>query len=454
MVTGLNFRVIMKYSALSLLLGLCVTTATPSFAVSKYGPTAEKETLWSIASRLRPSKDTSVQQVMLALYRENPKAFVGHNINALKKGVYLRIPNFSQMRKTSKHSAVLATQRQNRVWSGKASTKQKQTTRTKVARSSKRTSQLKQRLQRLETSLNKAHKRNRKLEAELKKTKAIQVASTAPVSLASLQNQKALEHQKQFNIEIAKKVQTLTAELDVLKSVIAEKDEHIRNLKTSLKLASETIKRQHKENERIYAALQKAQSTQVASAEQAPSTTQTDAITKPQLKLTPLQVTPAEVTVDKSKTEDAQLWANKAQKEQTTNNNLVEQQSTNQGSLTLAAVDEKTMQASNGVKPINQAPVLTTPAVAENTNGEAISFKPTATTAESEKGLFGLPEPSKSTIAIAAIALLGALGWLIFSVFGRKKNTSKNEIYAAEAKRRNHINLEAMGKKEPSVEGA
>jgi pilus assembly protein FimV len=49
------------------------------------------DTLWSIASRARPSGVT-VQQMMVALQRENPDAFIRGNMNLLRAGAILRIP--------------------------------------------------------------------------------------------------------------------------------------------------------------------------------------------------------------------------------------------------------------------------------------------------------------------------------------------------------------------------
>ena len=49
------------------------------------------DTLWSIARRTRPS-DVSVQQMLDALHRENPEAFVDGDINRLRAGAVLRVP--------------------------------------------------------------------------------------------------------------------------------------------------------------------------------------------------------------------------------------------------------------------------------------------------------------------------------------------------------------------------
>ncbi|WP_018873783.1 FimV/HubP family polar landmark protein [Thioalkalivibrio sp. ALJ16] len=50
-----------------------------------------QDTLWSIAERLRPSTDVSVQQMMLALYEHNPHAFDGA-LERLRAGATLTLP--------------------------------------------------------------------------------------------------------------------------------------------------------------------------------------------------------------------------------------------------------------------------------------------------------------------------------------------------------------------------
>ncbi|MGL5759048.1 FimV/HubP family polar landmark protein [Plesiomonas sp.] len=63
-----------------------------------YGPTRSNETLWSIASRVRPSNQVSIQQTIGALYRLNPSAFENNNLHGLLAGSRLRIPTLSQAR--------------------------------------------------------------------------------------------------------------------------------------------------------------------------------------------------------------------------------------------------------------------------------------------------------------------------------------------------------------------
>ncbi|EJC6761945.1 AAA family ATPase [Vibrio parahaemolyticus] len=71
-----------------------------------FGPTGENQTLWSIASELRPSRNVSVQQTLLAIYRINPQAFDNQNIHELLPGSRLRVPSLEQVRSATTEQAV------------------------------------------------------------------------------------------------------------------------------------------------------------------------------------------------------------------------------------------------------------------------------------------------------------------------------------------------------------
>ncbi|MEJ2529342.1 MAG: FimV/HubP family polar landmark protein, partial [Gammaproteobacteria bacterium] len=58
-----------------------------------YGPVQEAETLWIIAQKTRPDPSISIRQMIMAIYQENPGAFAHGNINLLKRGVTLKIPD-------------------------------------------------------------------------------------------------------------------------------------------------------------------------------------------------------------------------------------------------------------------------------------------------------------------------------------------------------------------------
>lgn len=83
----------------------------------QYGPVQRNETLWSIASRVRPDTSVSVEQMMLALLRANPHAFAGNNINNLKAGSVLRIPDTNEITSISRSQALAESRRQYQEWS-------------------------------------------------------------------------------------------------------------------------------------------------------------------------------------------------------------------------------------------------------------------------------------------------------------------------------------------------
>ncbi|WP_321463930.1 FimV/HubP family polar landmark protein [uncultured Vibrio sp.] len=70
------------------------------------GPTGENQTLWSIASQVRPSRNVTVQQTLLAIYRLNPQAFEDQNIHELIPGSRLRLPSLEQVQSASTEQAV------------------------------------------------------------------------------------------------------------------------------------------------------------------------------------------------------------------------------------------------------------------------------------------------------------------------------------------------------------
>jgi pilus assembly protein FimV len=91
------------------------STSRSAGAPGQYGPVGDGETLWSIASRLN-SGDMTVQQMMIALLRYNPDAFRGNNVNRLKKGYVLRVPDADRVTAVSAQRALAEVRAQNGVW--------------------------------------------------------------------------------------------------------------------------------------------------------------------------------------------------------------------------------------------------------------------------------------------------------------------------------------------------
>ncbi len=75
----------------------------------------KNEILWRIANKLRPENIT-VEQMMLALQRENPTAFFGDNVSMLKAGAVLRIENTATLDDISAEQAVQEIERQHQQW--------------------------------------------------------------------------------------------------------------------------------------------------------------------------------------------------------------------------------------------------------------------------------------------------------------------------------------------------
>ncbi|WP_237065807.1 FimV/HubP family polar landmark protein [Microbulbifer guangxiensis] len=91
--------------------------ATPAAEQSQvYGPVSANETLWEIALENRAGGEFSVHQTMLAIQRLNPEAFINDNINLLKRGAVLRLPNADQVRQLTLSEAVAEVATQNESW--------------------------------------------------------------------------------------------------------------------------------------------------------------------------------------------------------------------------------------------------------------------------------------------------------------------------------------------------
>ncbi len=93
-----------------------------SFALQKYyGPTSPDDRLWNIANLTRPSPEISTQQMALAIFKANPKAF-SNNINTLFVGVRLRIPDYEEVQQLNHDNAYQFVKTQHHQWQPAAKT--------------------------------------------------------------------------------------------------------------------------------------------------------------------------------------------------------------------------------------------------------------------------------------------------------------------------------------------
>ncbi len=92
-----------------------VAKPTPR-TTDSYGPTTRTDTLWHVAREMRPSSSVSVPQMMMALLKENPEAFVDGNVNNLKAGHILRLPSKDVINSITSADAVAETNRHYQAW--------------------------------------------------------------------------------------------------------------------------------------------------------------------------------------------------------------------------------------------------------------------------------------------------------------------------------------------------
>lgn len=81
-----------------------------------HGPISRNETLWDIAKRLRPNESVSIERMMMALFRANPNAFFGKNVNNLKSGVVLRVPDPDAINAMDQSTAINEARRHYQRW--------------------------------------------------------------------------------------------------------------------------------------------------------------------------------------------------------------------------------------------------------------------------------------------------------------------------------------------------
>ncbi len=78
--------------------------------------TQRNDTLWKVADAVRPDTGVSMEQTMLGLLRNNPDAFYDNNINNMKAGYILRVPNREDLTSISRAQALQETRRQYQAW--------------------------------------------------------------------------------------------------------------------------------------------------------------------------------------------------------------------------------------------------------------------------------------------------------------------------------------------------
>ncbi len=92
------------------------STPSSSYAAPAERRVQEGDTAWSLANSMRPDASVSTQQMLLALLRANPGAFINDNINGLKRGYILRTPDAGDIKVVSSEEARAIVRQQNAMW--------------------------------------------------------------------------------------------------------------------------------------------------------------------------------------------------------------------------------------------------------------------------------------------------------------------------------------------------
>ncbi|HET9662810.1 MAG TPA: FimV/HubP family polar landmark protein, partial [Burkholderiales bacterium] len=79
--------------------------AVPGAEAGSYGPVKRGETLGQIARSVRP-EGVSVEQMLVGLYRSNPDAFIRKNLNLVRSGKILRVPDRTEVAAIPQQEAV------------------------------------------------------------------------------------------------------------------------------------------------------------------------------------------------------------------------------------------------------------------------------------------------------------------------------------------------------------
>lgn len=92
-----------------------VATQQTAYAPSDYR-IQQGDTAWSIANKMRPDASVSTQQMLMALLRANPEVFINQNVNGLKRGYILRMPDQADITALSSEEARDNVRQQNALW--------------------------------------------------------------------------------------------------------------------------------------------------------------------------------------------------------------------------------------------------------------------------------------------------------------------------------------------------
>ncbi len=95
-----------------------IVRQVPAASAGSYGPVRPTDTLWSLASKHRPSNRVSVYQTMVAIYDKNPRSFADGNINHILVGSHILLPTAAEAGRITDAEARRRFNSDNASWKG------------------------------------------------------------------------------------------------------------------------------------------------------------------------------------------------------------------------------------------------------------------------------------------------------------------------------------------------
>ncbi|MBF7729180.1 FimV/HubP family polar landmark protein [Pseudomonas sp. N040] len=189
--------------------------------------TSKNDTLWEIAQRVQSSG--SLNQTMLAIQDLNPNAFIGGNINSLKSGQVLRLPDASQVNARSGSAATAEVAEQNSAWrEGRSLTpvtaRQLDATKRDVAGEAPAQIETKDSLRLVAAEAGKAASGSDKGAGEDSKVLSDKLAVT----------QESLDTSRRQGEELKERVADLQSQMDKLQKLVQLKDDQLAKLQADL----------------------------------------------------------------------------------------------------------------------------------------------------------------------------------------------------------------------------
>jgi len=224
-----------------------VAPATATAPATEYGPTKSNDTIWGITKKLMADNHTAThQQMMLALYDNNPKAFYKKNINALKKGAILQLPSNEQIDSRTIAQANNDYSEQNALWSSSTKAASAPTAIAKVNKKVQPTATepgLKKKLENTEedaklTLLTPEQKSTPEVPVE-GNTAETPAGSTNPINQANIAIEMAATLEEE-NKDVKSRLNDLESQVDKLQRLLALKDEQLAQLQSQPAAAEPT----------------------------------------------------------------------------------------------------------------------------------------------------------------------------------------------------------------------